>query len=75
MDGAALQKLGQAMPVWSHMAKPDEVAYAPTGFMTIERADNRPLIYRVRNSLFSDTPAAVQNYSQALQLIARGAAT
>jgi hypothetical protein len=75
LDGAALQKLGQAMPVGYHMANPDEVVYVPTGFMTIERGDNGPLIYRVRNSLLFDAPAAVKNYSQALQLIARGAAT
>ena len=75
LDGAALQKLGQAMPVWYHMAKPDEVVYVPTGFMTIERDDNGPLIYGVRKSLFFDTPAAVKNYNQALQLIAQGAAT
>ena len=60
------------MPVWYHMAKPDEVVYDPTGFTTIERGDNGPLIYGVRKSLFFDTPAAVQNYSQALQLIAQG---
>jgi len=72
LDGAALQKLGQAMPVWYHMAKPDEVVYVPTGFMTIERADNGPLIYGVRKSLLFDTPAAVKNYSQAIQLIAQG---
>ena len=75
LDGAALQKLGQAMPVWYHMAKPDEVVYVPTGFMTTERVDNGPLIYGVRQSLFFATLEAVKNYSQALQLIAQGAAT
>ena len=40
--------------------------------MTIERADNGPLVYGVRKSLFFDTPAAVKNYNQALQLIAQG---
>ena len=60
------------MPVWYHMAKPDEVVYVPTGFTTIERGDNGPLIYGVGKSLFFDTPAAVKNYNQALQLIAQG---